>query len=120
MSAEVTSMLGAGTVRTDRSRLLVPFWSCTGWLRESFLPTTCPGTLVTARRLFSQLTGPLKWTLHGLIPCPAGHVATVLVGSMLQPAAARALTRTGTPTFCRGSTVTAIGGGFCTSTSAVR
>src|SRR5712664_2502416 len=78
---------------------------------------TRPGTVVTALRLLSQLTGPLKWTLQALVACAAGHVATVLAGSMLQPGAARALTWTGTSSFCMVSTVTAIGGGFCTRTS---
>jgi len=75
---------------------------------------------VTALRLFSQLTGPVKWSLQGFAPCSLGHVASVLDGSMLQPGAARALTWTETSTFCRVSTLTAIGAGVSTCTSWIK
>src|SRR5712691_4347672 len=67
--------------------------------------------------LFSQLTGPLKCNLQGLGVGALGHVARVFVGSMLHPCAARALTTTGSSSAWYVSTVTAIGGGFCTRTS---
>src|SRR6266545_4934012 len=104
----------APLIVTMRGVMVTPV---TGWLGEFDVPMTSPGKVATAFRLFSQLTGPTKCTLHGLGLGVPGHVARVFEGSSDQPLAARALTTTGSSTACNVSIVTAIGGGFWTLTS---
>src|SRR6266581_1836565 len=111
MFTAVTSRVAAGRVfkaLMSSDPLLLP--SCTRWFGESLeLKSTRPESVAVAVRLFSQLAGPSKWTLHGLGAALPGHVATALVTA--QPGAARTLTCTGTSLVCMVSTLTAIGAG---------
>src|SRR5260370_37738141 len=114
-SAEVRWTQPWGAVRTVVSGLVFPLRSTTDWLSRFMVPATLV-SVTAAFRLFSQLTGPLKCTLHGSGLGAPGHVTRVLVGSMLHPAAARALTWMGSSRTCMVSICTTIGGGCTTWT----
>src|SRR6266542_7139544 len=94
METAVTSRLAGGTVPllvTLTSPLL--FCSRIGWFGESMvLKLTTPGREAVAMRFVSQLAGPSKWTVQGVLGAPP-HVATA--GFVKdQPGATRVITCT--------------------------